>query len=271
MKKTTLWPYPKIVAHRGGGTMAPENTLAGIRCGLSHGYRAVEFDVMLSSDGIPVLMHDPVLGRTVRGMGKVNHLTAAQLTVMDAGSWFGPAFAGEPVCTFERAIRFCQQNDIWMNVEIKPAEGCEVETGRIVAKMAQACFATEVAAHIAVPSAMTAANLPLLSSFSLEALRAAQVAVVAIPRGLLATVIKNDWLEQCQEVAAVSLHTNHKFLSPVQVNAVKESGYGLFCYTVNSRKRGAEILAWGVDGFCTDRIDLIPADLVMPAGDTVNK
>lgn len=259
MKKTTDWPYPKIVAHRGGGTMAPENTLAGIKSGLSHGYRAVEFDVMLSSDGIPVLMHDPVLGRTVRGMGKVNHFTAAQLTLMDAGSWFDPTFAGEPVCTFEQAIRFCQQNAIWMNVEIKPVDGCEVETGRVVAKMAQACFAAEVAAHIAEPSARTAVNLPLLSSFSMEALRAAQVAAVAIPRGLLTSVINNDWLEQCREVAAVSLHTNHKFLSPVQVNTVKESGYGLFCYTVNSLKRGAEILAWGVDGFCTDRIDLIPA------------
>ena len=55
-----MWPFPKIIAHRGGGTLAPENTLAAMRCGLSHGFRAVEFDVMLSGDGVPVLMHDPV-------------------------------------------------------------------------------------------------------------------------------------------------------------------------------------------------------------------
>ncbi|KAF3997863.1 glycerophosphodiester phosphodiesterase [Glaciimonas immobilis] len=257
-----MWPYPKIVAHRGGGTMAPENTLAGIRCGLSYGFRAVEFDVMLSSDGVPILMHDPVFGRTVRGMGKVEAFTAAQLSAMDAGSWFGSAFSGVRVCTFAQAIAFCRQHGVWMNVEIKPVEGYEVETGHVVAQMTQACFVAEVAAHIAAPSALTAANLPLLSSFSMEALRAAQVAAGAIPRACLMSTIADNWLQRCQEVEAVSVHTNHKFLSPVQATTIKESGYGLFCYTVNSLKRAGEILAWGVDGFCTDRIDLIAADLV---------
>jgi len=54
-----MWPYPKVIAHRGGGTLSPENTLAAMQCGLDYGFAAVEFDVMLSKDGIPVLMHDP--------------------------------------------------------------------------------------------------------------------------------------------------------------------------------------------------------------------
>ena len=66
-----MWPFPRVIAHRGGGTLAPENTLAGLRCGLAHGYRAVEFDVMLAADGVPVLMHDPAFGRTVPGIGNV--------------------------------------------------------------------------------------------------------------------------------------------------------------------------------------------------------
>ena len=65
-----MWPYPKVLAHRGGGTQAPENTIAGLACGLAHGFHAVEFDVMLAKDGVPVLMHDPELGRTVSGKGK---------------------------------------------------------------------------------------------------------------------------------------------------------------------------------------------------------
>ena len=64
-----MWPYPRILAHRGGGTLAPENTYAGLRCGMAAGFRAIEFDVMLARDGVPVVMHDPGLGRTVRGSG----------------------------------------------------------------------------------------------------------------------------------------------------------------------------------------------------------
>ncbi|MGA7479774.1 MAG: glycerophosphodiester phosphodiesterase family protein, partial [Azonexus sp.] len=57
-------PLPRWIAHRGGGSLAPENTLAGIHLAASFGYRAVEFDVMLSADGTPVLIHDETLERT---------------------------------------------------------------------------------------------------------------------------------------------------------------------------------------------------------------
>jgi glycerophosphoryl diester phosphodiesterase len=66
-----MWIYPKVVAHRGGGTLAPENTLAGLKRGMQAGFRAIEFDVMLARDGVPVLMHDPDFGRTVKGEGSV--------------------------------------------------------------------------------------------------------------------------------------------------------------------------------------------------------
>lgn len=79
-----MWPYPKIVAHRGGGTLAPENTIAGLRAGLAYGFRAVEFDVMLSSDGIGVVMHDQDFGRTIYGDGFVPNFAAAELAKMDA-------------------------------------------------------------------------------------------------------------------------------------------------------------------------------------------
>ncbi|HEY8027189.1 MAG TPA: glycerophosphodiester phosphodiesterase family protein, partial [Burkholderiaceae bacterium] len=63
-----------------------------------------------------------------------------------------------------------------------------------------------------------------------------------------------------RELDAVALHTNHKNLTPQMAHAIKAAGYGLFCYTVNEPERATEIRRWGVDGFCTDRIDLIPAD-----------
>jgi glycerophosphoryl diester phosphodiesterase len=91
----SIWPFPRIVAHRGGGTLAPENTLAGMRCAALHGFHAVEFDVMLAQDGVPVVIHDTRLGRTVAGDMDIASLPSAQLGAMDAGSWFGSGFRGD--------------------------------------------------------------------------------------------------------------------------------------------------------------------------------
>lgn len=247
-----MWPYPKVIAHRGGGTLAPENTLAAMQCGLEHGFAAVEFDVMLSKDGIPVLMHDPEFGRTVAGNGHVADTPAADLQKMDAGQWFSERFKGEPVPLYADIVRFCRQHGIWMNVEIKPAPGVEEETGRVVAEMTQALFA-----DVAVVDAL---HLPLFSSFSMDALMAAKHAAPTIPRGFLVDRITPDWKASLQELAAKALHTNHKYLTAGQAMQVKDAGYGLFCYTVNTPERATEILHWGVDAFCTDRLDLIPAD-----------
>ena len=57
----------------------------------------------------------------------------------------------------------------------------------------------------------------------------------------------------------VAIHCNHQQLTHALALAVKEAGYGLFCYTVNTPERVSELLAWGVDGLCTDRIDIIPS------------
>ena len=69
MSKPADWPYPRWVAHRGAGKLAPENTLAAFRLGAAHGYRAFECDVKLSADGVPFLLHDATLDRTTSGQG----------------------------------------------------------------------------------------------------------------------------------------------------------------------------------------------------------
>jgi len=242
-----MWPYPRTVAHRGGGTLAPENTLAALRCGLAHGYRAVEFDVMLAQDGVPVVVHDVELGRTVAGSGAIPDYTAAQLAAMDAGGWFGPQFAGEGVPSFDAVVAYCNAQQIWMNIEIKPAPGFEVQTGEVVARLARQHFAA-------------GGLLPLLSSFSIEALQAARAAAPELARGWLVDALPQDWLAQARALGVVAMHCDHEVLTRRQVQAIKEEGYGVFCYTVNTPARADELLGWGVDGFCTDRIDIIPAE-----------
>ncbi|MBJ7311800.1 glycerophosphodiester phosphodiesterase [Rugamonas sp. CCM 8940] len=248
-----MWPYPKIVAHRGGGTLAPENTIAGLRAGLAYGFRAVEFDVMLSRDGIGMVMHDPAFGRTVAGRGNVAETDALALSQMDAGAWFGPQFRAEPVPFFTQFVDYCKAQRIWMNIEIKPVPGHEQRTGDWVARQTRDLFAAELAAG-------EPAALPLLASFSVVALAAARDAAAGLPRGWLLDRVPEQWQAQAEALGVVAIHTNHKHLTAELAGAIKRAGYGLFCYTVNEPVRGREILGWGVDGFCTDRIDLIGPD-----------
>jgi len=104
------------------------------------------------------------------------------------------------------------------------------------------------------------ARLPLFSSFAMEALVAARAAAPGIARGWLIDKVPPDWAQTMQRLGCVSLHTNHKHLDAALAQAIKSAGYWLFCYTVNTPQRAREILSWGVDAFCTDRLDLIGPD-----------
>src|SRR6187549_733019 len=107
MNNTVRWPYPRLIAHRGGGSLAPENTLAAIRTGHARGFTAVEFDVMLARDNVPMLMHDDNVDRTTSGRGAMTTHDSAALARLDAGSWHSAAFKGEPVPTFAAAAKLC--------------------------------------------------------------------------------------------------------------------------------------------------------------------
>ncbi|MFC4931943.1 glycerophosphodiester phosphodiesterase [Massilia sp. GCM10023247] len=247
------WPYARVLAHRGGGTLAPENTLAGLREGMRRGFAAIEYDIMLARDGVPVVMHDPYLGRTVLGTGNVFDYDAAELAAMDAGSWFAQEYEGEPVPLFVEFAGFCKAHGIWMNMEIKPAPGYDIETGGAVARIAAALYADEIAAG-------DLAAAPLLSSFSHLALEAAREVAPQVPRACLMSELPPDWERRAQSVEAIAIHTNHKHLTRELAASVRAAGFGLFCYTVNEPRRARELLSWGVEAFCTDRIDLFKPD-----------
>ena len=104
------WPYPRWIAHRGAGTLAPENTLAAFRKGAEHGYRMFECDAKLSADGVVFLMHDATLDRTTNGHGIGGDHHWQQLSQLDAGSWHSRNFSGEPLPTLANVAQFCIRN-----------------------------------------------------------------------------------------------------------------------------------------------------------------
>lgn len=255
------WPYARVSAHRGGGTIGPENTMAGFRTGLKCGYKAIETDAMLAKDGVPVLMHDEHFGRTILNDSRsVPELTSAEVRMLDAGRWFSPFFMGEPPAGFEQAVRWCRANDVWLNIEIKPAKGAEYQTGVTVGEMTAKLYADLVRPGGATQAGIVPAA-PLFSSFKPDALRGAKAAAPDIPRGFLIDEVPDNWRELLDELDCVSLHCNHRRVDEAFVREVKATGRWLFCYTVNDPVRIQTLFRMGVDAVCTDRLDIVSPSL----------
>ncbi|MCX8959501.1 glycerophosphodiester phosphodiesterase [Erwinia psidii] len=240
------WPYPTIVAHRGGGKLAPENTLSGIDTAAKLGHKMIEFDVKLSLDGEIFLLHDDTLERTSNGWGIAGQLPWEKLVQLDAGGWYSKAFASERLPLLSQVAERCAVYRIMSNIEIKPTTGLEAETGRAVAVAARHLWQGETA--------------PLLSSFSFSALEAAMQVAPELPRGMLLHEWYDDWREITARLGCVSIHFNHKILTQARVAEVKAAGLRMLVYTVNTPQRARELLDWGVDAICTDRIDLLGPD-----------
>src|SRR5262249_30181042 len=144
------------------------------------GCRWVEFDVRLTADRQPVLLHDERLQRTTDGRGKAGALSLAAIRRYDAGAWFAPSFTGERVPTLEEALSLLSELGLGVNVELKAARGREHETGTVVADFLARLW----------PAGLPA---PIISSFQRAALAAARVRAPQIPRGLLLRVVRKNW------------------------------------------------------------------------------
>jgi len=246
------WPYPRLVAHRGAGALAPENTLTAMRVGHAHGYRMVEFDVKLAADNVSFLLHDDTLERTTSGRGRADALPWRELSRLDAGGWHSAKYAGEPLPTLAAVARWARAHGVACNVEIKPMPGRERETGAAVALDVNALWR-----DAEVP--------PLLSSFSEEALEEARKAVPALPRALLVSKLAPDWLNRLERLGCIALDACHDILTADVVRTAHEGGYRVLCFTPNEPARVAELAAWGVDTIITDAVDRIAADSLPPA------
>lgn len=111
------------IAHRGFGAIAPENTLAAIRQAIALGADGIEFDIQRSQDGALVVFHDATLTRTTNGQGRLSDCTLEYLKTLDAGRWFSPEFAGEPIPTLAEVLAVSAEQEIQLYPEIKATAG----------------------------------------------------------------------------------------------------------------------------------------------------
>jgi glycerophosphoryl diester phosphodiesterase len=236
----------RIIGHRGAAARAPENTLVSIRRARELGCRWVEFDVKLTADNVPILMHDERLRRTTDGRGRVKERSLAEIRDLDAGGWFGMQFAGERVPLLADAIRLLLELDMHANIEIKPCPGREAETASVVCALVRELWPPD-------------RPPPLMSSFSIESLRAARDAAPELPRGYLVGGVPRDWRATVQECACVSLHVSYRRNSNRAMLAVAAEGIPLLCYTVNDSDEAAALFGIGAAAVITDTPDLLGA------------
>ena len=241
------WPYPRWIAHRGAGKLAPENTLAAFRLGAAHGYRMFECDAKLSADGVVFLMHDATLERTTSGQGIGGELAWSDLARLDAGAWHSCQHAGEPLPTLENLARYCLANGHHLNIEIKPTPGAEAQTGQVVAREAARLW-------------RDAAIAPLLTSFKPQALSAAREAAPDLPRGLLLDAWRDGWLDEALGLGCRAVVCNYGLWDADSVQRTHAAGLRCLSYTVNDAWACEHLLALGTDGIITDRVDLFAPD-----------
>jgi glycerophosphoryl diester phosphodiesterase len=235
---------PRVIGHRGAAGLAPENTVASFRKAAELGVRWVEFDVHLSADGVPVVIHDDSVERTSNGRGAVAALSWAELSTLDAGSWFDPRFSGERVPTLETMIALLGKLGLGAVVEIKPSPGAAAATAEAAARLLQARWPDHLPP-------------PMVSSFERRALERAREVTPGIARALLVANVPGDWRREVDRLGCAALHAGERHLTAATVAAVTGAGLPLFAYTVNEPKRAAELFGWGVAAVFSDRPDLI--------------
>ena len=222
-----------VIAHRGASGTRPENTLVAFRRAEALGAHMIELDVQLTRDGEVVVVHDWTLARTTDGRGRIASRTLAELRRLDAGSWFGPEYAGERIPTLREVLDTVSLN---VNVELKALgdDGLEART-------------------LAVVQAADAEARVVFSSFAPESLvrlrqRSPSVALAVLwSRRQLAAALR-----LAGRVDATALHIRKDAAAPAGVAEAAAQGLVVRAWTVNDPGEFARLAAVGVSGVFTD-------------------
>ncbi|MFD1201318.1 glycerophosphodiester phosphodiesterase [Leucobacter albus] len=226
-----------IISHRGAAALAPENTLAAMRLAFDQGVDFVEADLHLTADRVPVLMHDETLDRTTTGTGQVAEATLEQLRTLDAGSWFGAEFAGEPIPTLEEFLDELAPTNSRALIELKGLWGDD-----------------DVAGAVDLLRARYLVDRVAFESFEVENLERLAVLAPEFARVMLT----RDWGRPTLELAAmlnVSAIGARTEVFDRELGLIDEArllGIGTMVYTLNTAKQWRQARATGIDLIITD-------------------
>ncbi|WP_139488302.1 glycerophosphodiester phosphodiesterase [Brevibacillus dissolubilis] len=207
------------MAHRGWSGQAPENTLAAITKALHHPQvDGIEFDVQLSRDGVPIVIHDFTLERTTNGRGLVHEHTFAELRALDAGSWYGPEFAGERIPTLEEVL-IANTGKKLLNIELKKM-GMNEQNG-IEAKVIELIRRYELEQHVVV------------TSFNHESVRKVKELAPDLRVGPIIYGYPTMIPEQIKHIGASLVSMAYHYLTPELVHNLTTAGIGLVAWTID--------------------------------------
>ena len=234
---------PFVIGHRGAAGLAPENTIASLRRAKIEGASWVEFDVMLSACGVPVVIHDHSLDRTTDGHGLVAKTSLSDILSLDAGVWFSDKYRGEKVPELSAVLERLSALNIRPNIELKPTTGMEEETARAVLSTVESVW----------PHSLPK---PLYSSFNYQCLQVMRELSRDAMLGLVLNFAEG-WQAKADALACVSVHLNHRCISAKTASEIKSSGRMLLAFTVNNQKRAEKLFRLGVDAVFSDYPDLL--------------
>lgn len=231
------------IAHRGASSLAPENTLAAFRKSLELGSDGFELDVQFSKDGKLVVIHDEKVDRTTNGKGLVKDFTLAELKELNAGSWFGPEFAGEKIPALDEVLGEFQGSDIQINIEIK--------SGIILYPGIEKAVVSQVRER-------KRENSVIISSFNHYSLVACRQLNPEIPVGILYMAGLYEPWNYARNLGCYSIHPLFYGLHPEIIRGCQENGLAIYAWTVNEPFYMSALARGGVNAIITDR----PQDLI---------
>jgi glycerophosphoryl diester phosphodiesterase len=235
---------PVVIAHRGAAADVPENTLEAFELAWQQGADGIEFDVHLSSDNVPVIIHDTCLDRTTSGCGRVRKYTAKALSRLDAGSWFNkrypsktrPRNVGLRIPMLPDALEWARKQNCRVFVEIK--EGGGVYPG-IETKVVQAISQARVLDQTTV------------ISFDLAALKRCRELDHRIALGIDFSRPSHA-LSKARSISAISLHPHWMFMSPRSIECVHRAGLQVLVWGVDAETPIGEVVKSNIDGVITE-------------------